>query len=117
MIDNLYRGDTWELNFQIFDSNDNPIDLTTYSIRAELVGENKSIKKANKLVEGGSDNEIKVLDTEGNLVVIFTKEDTHSLEQGLYNFEIEITDPSGKRSTVIRDMIKVTKDIVDWENK
>ena len=117
MIDSLYRGDTWELEFQILDHNGNPIDISDYEIRAEIKNDKHSIKKANAKVSGGSDNEIKVLDTQGNLRIIVTKEETSNLEAGTYNIEIEITSPNGVRTTVLKDIINVKEDIITWESK
>jgi len=117
MIDPLYRGDTWELEYQILDHNGNPIDLTDYEIRAEIRNDKHSIKKANSKVPGGSDNEIKVLDTQGNLRITITKEETSQLEAGAYNLEIEITSPNGVRTTVVKDIINVKEDIITWESK
>ena len=117
MIDPLYRGDTWELEFQILDHKGNPLDLTDYEIRCEIRNEKHSIKKANSKVSGGSDEEIKVLDNEGNIKIIVPKEETSQLEPGQYNLEIEITSPNGIRTTVLKNIIKVEKDIITWESR
>ena len=117
MIDPRIRGDTWRLEYQILDYNGNPIDLSNYEIRAELRNDKKSIKKANSKVNGGSDEEIKVLDTKGNIEIIFKKEETANLEVGSYNLEIEITSPTGERTTVVREILKVEPDIITWEDK
>ena len=117
MIDSLYRGDTWELEYQILDHNGNPIDLTGYEIRAEISNDSTKIKKANSKVPGGSDSEIQILDNQGNIKIVVTKEETAKLSPGTYNFEIEITSPSGVRTTVVRDIIVVREDIVTWESK
>jgi len=116
MIDPLYRGDTWELEFQILDHEGKPVDLTGYEIRAEISNEKHSIKKANSKVPGGSDDEIKV-DNQGNIKIIVTKEETAQLKEGSYNFEIEITSPQGVRTTVVKDTITVRKDLITWESK
>jgi len=113
----FYRGDTWELNYLISDGDDNSLDLNSWEIRAEIKDNNKSIKKANNKVTGGSENQIIVLDAIGNIKITINKEESRQLEPGHVILEVEITSPLGKRFTVIRDSIKVLEDIINWEEK
>ena len=119
MLGTVYRGDSWEINIQITDSEGQVFDVSNWEIRAEIsyvIGSNKtSIKKANNLVNGGSVNQIKVLDNQGNIEIIVEKEETMNLEAGEHIVEVEITSSQGKRYTVVRDLLQVKHDIITWQ--
>ena len=119
MLGTVYRGDSWEINIQITDSEGQVFDVSNWEIRAEIsyvIGSNKtSIKKANNLVNGGSVNQIKVLDNQGNIEIIVEKEETMNLEAGEHIVEVEITSSHGKRYTVVRDLLQVRHDIITWQ--
>ena len=116
---NIYRGDSWTFEFQILDYNDNPLDVTDWEIRAEITNiKNQSIKKGNSKVVGGSDSQIKILDTKGNIQINFFKTETQSIEIGEIDLEVEITLSSeNKRYTVVRETYFVNKDIIRWKDK
>lgn len=117
MIKDIFRGDTWDLEYQISDKNDNFLDVTDWEIRCEIKSEKISIKKANNKVNGGSIEQIKVLDDEGNIIIFIKKEETKICNKGVYSLEIEITSSEGKRYTVVKDEIKVEEDDIRWEDK
>ncbi len=115
----IYRGDTWKFEYQILDSNKNPIDVTHWEIRAEIVNKNnKSIRKANDKVSGGSVDQIKVLDNKGNIEIKFKPEETKELNHGNVTLEVEITLPSyDLKYTVVKERFFVNDDIIDWTDK
>jgi len=113
---NVYRGDTWEFFIEVYDSDDNLMDLTDYQIRAELTNKIVSIKKATSNVVGGSDDEIKITGL-GKFKIVFDKTETSSLNKGSYTLEVELTAPDGTRQTILRDNIFVEEDIITWEEK
>ncbi len=116
MLGEVYKGDTWELEHQIVDADNKVIDITNWQIRCEINSKDIKIKKGNNQVNGGSEQQIKILDTNGNIKIIIEKEDTIKCEKGIYNVEVEITSPTGKRFTVIRDVLEVKQDMINWED-
>jgi hypothetical protein len=117
MLGTYFQGDTLDIYYQIKDAQNVPIDLTNWQIRAEInnFGPVK-IKKATKNVNGGSDDQISIIDSLGNIKITVEKEQTTDMNPGNYTIEIEITSPLGKRYTIVQDTIKIDKDIIDWEN-
>jgi len=117
MIEHI-RGDTLKIIVTVKDSDGNLVDLTNYEIRAEIKGEDGiSIKKANSKVSGGSDDEIKIVDT-GRIEINFDKSEMSSLNPNItYKFEVEITSSEGVRTTIVKDLIKIKEDIITWESK
>jgi len=115
MIEHI-RGDTLKIVITVRDSENNLIDLTDYEIRAEIKGDAVSIKKANSKVPGGSDDEIKIIDT-GKMEINFSSDELKNLEASNYNFEVEITSPDGVKTTIVQDLIKIKEDIITWESK
>lgn len=113
----LFRGDTWELEYKILDTDGTSLDLTDWEIRCEIANKAFSIKKANNKVVGGNDTQIKVLDTIGNIKIMVTKEESTMLELAIFDLEVEITSPQGKCITIVKDTIKVIKDIITWKEK
>jgi len=109
---NIYRGDTWEFEYCITDKDNKAIDLTTWQVKAGIMDSKDLIKiKRNKLA-GGSNAELEVLDTKGNVLITYEKEDTELITPGNINFEIEITSNVGKRYTVVRESYNVIDDII-----
>lgn len=113
----LTRGDSWELEYEVLDQDKNPMTLTGWQIRAEVKKGTVSIKKANNLVTGGSSTEIH-LNTPSKLEVDFVTNDTKDLVPGeFYDFEVEIANDSGKKITVVKELIKILPDIITWTSK
>lgn len=114
---NLDSGRTWIFSYAILDHAKNPLDVTDWEIRAEISDGEKSLKKANHLVAGGSNTQIKVLDTEGNIQVVFNPEETIQLGFKTYNFEIVVrstADINGVRHTftVVKEQITPVKSLI-----
>ena len=117
MLGTYFQGDTLDIYYQIKDAQNVPIDLTNWQIRAEINNTAPiKIRRATKNVSGGSDDQIKILDTVGNIKITIEKEKTTTMNPGNYTLEIEITSPLGKRYTIVQDTIQIVKDIIDWEN-
>lgn len=115
----FFKGDTIELEFQLFRDEEKKEywNLTNHEIRFQL-DSSPAIKKATANVVGGSDEQIRILDAlKGVFLVVITKEESENLSPKDYNFEIEITTPSGARYTVLQSSLRILQDIVTWENK
>jgi len=111
-MSNTYIGDTWEFEYHITDVNGKSIDLQSYEVKAGIKDTSgRLIIKKNSLA-GGNDSEIKVLDNKGNILIIFTKEETEQFTAGDFLFEIEITSNLGKRYTVVRQSFTAIDDII-----
>jgi len=108
----IYCGDTWEFEYRILDKDNKPIDLTTYQVRAGIKDSVGTIKIKKNALAGGSNAELEVLDTKGNILITYDKEDTEIMATGSMLFEIEITSVVGKRYTVVRESYNVVDDII-----
>jgi len=116
MIEHI-RGDTLKIIVTVRDSDGNLVDLTNYEIRAEIKGEDISIKKASANVTGGSSDEVDVTST-GTIEINFSSSETSQLQVGFtYKLEVEITSPEGVKTTIVQDLINVKEDIITWESK
>ena len=111
MVD-LYKGDTWEFEYRIKAQNGIAVNLLNYKVRAGIKDSAGVIKLKSNTSAGGSDAELKILDTKGNALITYDKEDTEVMATGVMIFEIEITSDVGKRYTVVHDSYNVIDDIV-----
>lgn len=109
---NIYQGDTWEFEYRITDQNGSVIDLSTYEVRAGIKDSTGVIKIKKNDLAGGSNAELEVLDTKGNILIIYNKEDTAIIATENMLLEIEITSNTGKRYTVVRESYKVIAGII-----
>ena len=108
----IYVGDSWEFEYRITDSSNKVIDLTTWEVRAGIKDSASVIKIKKNTLAGGSNAELEVLDTKGNILITYEKEDTELIAVGNITFEIEITSSVGKRYTVVRETYNVIDDII-----
>jgi len=112
----FYRGDTWELQYQILDSDKKPLDITHWEIRVEIYNNGISVKKATANVNGGSNDQVKVLDIQGNILITINPTNTTKFIKGIYNIEIEITSSNGKTFTVIDSKLNIKEDKIKWKD-
>lgn len=109
---NIYKGDTWEFEYRITDSTNKVIDLTNWEVRAGIKDSANVIKIKKNILAEGSNAELEVLDTKGNILITYNKEDTDLIAVGHIDLEIEITSNIGKRYTVVRESYNVIADII-----
>ena len=109
---NIYKGDTWEFEYRITDRDNKAIDLTTFEVKAGIKDSDGTITIKKNTLAGGSNAELEILDTKGNILITFTKENTETIAVGDIVLEIEITSNIGKRYTVVRESYKVIDDII-----
>jgi len=108
----ITTGDTIELLFQLYKNDKEFWDLTGYQIRFQV----DTIKKATANVQGGSDDEIKIIEaSNGKFVVIINAGELNKV--GDFNYEIEITSPEGKVYTIAKGIIRTTEQLITWESK
>jgi hypothetical protein len=115
----FYKGDTLELQFQIFKNktNNEYWNLTNYKIRFELQIDDSHIKKATENVTGGSDEQITILDAlEGSFIINISASESKNLPVGDYNISIQIESEEGKKYTVVTDKIRILPAQIDWES-
>lgn len=120
MVNELYRGDTWEIEIDITDKTSNIIPLLSeYEIRFMCQSTDGlfKVRKGNAKVTGGSIASINVLQDGRTVLVTVEKEDTNSAKPTQkIEWEVEITSLQGKRYTVTKGDFKVAKDLIDWES-
>ena len=109
-----YKGDTIDLEFEIRDKDGNLLDLTDAEARFTLKGGGVVIKKATANVAGGGDDQINILDAANGKLAVYIGYSEVTMSGPCY-YELEIT-KEGRRYTVIRDVIEIKEDIVDWES-
>jgi hypothetical protein len=113
----FYKGDTIIMQFQLFrnKSTSEYWNLTSNEIRFEIKEGEVSIKKANTAA-GGDDDQIKIDNAvEGLFTVTVEKEETEDLAVGDYHFEVEVTNATGDRTTVLTSLLRIVDEIIDWE--
>lgn len=108
----LFRGDSWDFEYKIKDANGVDIDVTGWGIICAIQTSSEDLIEKKNSVAGGSDSEIKILDTTGRILVQFTKEETEEVALDKLTLEVEITSPQGKRYTVSQDEYKVKDTII-----
>jgi len=108
----IYTGDTWEFEYRITDKDNKSINLITWEVRAGIKDSAGHIKIKKNILAGGSNEEVKVLDTKGNVLITYEKEDTMSIKVGNILLEIEITSGTGKRYTVVQENFNVIEGII-----
>ena len=119
---NYSLGDSIDLEFDLFKDKAKTIawDLSDYEIRFELfqLSPILKIRKATANVTGGTDEQIKLNDSQSNRFTIYILEsETDIFESGTYSFEIEIYNPISKeRVTIASDRINLINDRIEWNS-
>ena len=114
--DNIYySGDSIHLAFQLWSDkvNNIPWDLTNTQIRFQL-NTSPIIKKATVNVPGGSAAQITINNTTQGLFTINILKTESGVTIGDYTFEIEITEASGDRFTILQASLRILQEYITW---
>lgn len=97
----IYKGDTFEFEFQITDTDDNPIDITGWSAESEIRKEDDISSD----ILATATMELDVLN--GKIKASFTDVETtaFTFQEGFY--DIKVTDHSGKVQRYYKDIVSV----------
>ncbi len=98
----IYRGDNRTLKVSVVDGNDAPVSLAggaaKFSVKKRLSNNQAKIDKSS-----GVSSEILITDpVNGVYEVYLIPSDTQDLEEGVYEYDSEITTVTGKVYTVVR---------------
>jgi len=101
------QGTTFSLTITIADANGNEIDLTGYTLRAQL-RKSYGATSFTAFTVAANDN------ATGELTISLTDTQTSALKAGRYVYDVEIVEPSGDGSIVTRvleGIITVTPEV------
>lgn len=102
----LYRGDTWTRAWEIKDASGNPVDLSGATARLHVRdGQGNLVMSAST-----SDGRLTIQPTAGRIDLLVPKEAT-VIAPGNYRFDIEVTYPSGRRTTYEQAVLVVLEDV------
>lgn len=119
------KGDTIDLEFQLFkDKCTNEYwDISNHQIRFQLNTPTK-IYKATANVEGGSDDQIAILNaSQGKFLISVTHVESAEIAPGDYTYEIQITTPSlesgveGKKYTILQSTLRILDESITWDEE
>ncbi len=107
----IYRGDNRTLKVSVVDGNDAPVSLAgvtvKYSVKIRLIENQAKIDKSS-----GVGSEILITNpANGVYEVYLIPSDTQDLEEGVYEYDSEITTVTGKVYTVVRGKFVVLVEI------
>lgn len=113
------KGDTIELQFQLFrnKATNEYWNLLNHEIRFQLNTEPK-IYKATSNVTGGGDTQISLVNAvQGIFLVTITADESSGITPDDYNYEIQVTTPTGEKYTVLQSTMRVIDEVITWEDK
>lgn len=97
------QGTTFSLTITVADSNGNPLDLTGYTLRAQLRKSYGSTSYTNFTTASATPSD-------GELTISLTAAQTSGLRAGRYVYDIEI-DNEGEVTRVLEGIITVTPEV------
>ena len=95
---NIDQGASFTAQLQLDDPNGNPIDISTYTIAAQLRKNYASINSVSFTASGNSS---------GTIVLSMTANTTSSIAYGRYVYDIRLTDGSGAVVRVMEGQVTV----------
>lgn len=104
----IEQGSDFVLNILYQDTNDNPIDLSTYSARMHL---RESSDSSSSLIELTNTNgRITLGQSDPNIVLELTAGDTASLDFDYAFYDLEVVSSSATVSKVLRGSVKLIRE-------
>lgn len=102
----LYRGDTWQRAWVIQDAAGNPVDLTGAAARLHV----RDAAGVKVMEASTGDGRLTVQPAAGRIDLIMPKEAT-GITPGSYRFDLEVTYPTGVRTTYEQATLVVLEDM------
>lgn len=99
------QGSTFTVSIVIFDPNGNELDLTDYTIRAQMRKSYGSNSYTSFTASKGADP------TNGEITISLTATQTSALRSGRYVYDIEIEDDEDVVTRVLEGIVTVTPEV------
>jgi hypothetical protein len=96
------QGTTFNTTFSIVDSNDDPIDFSTYTANSQM---RKSYSSSNAYTFSVA------MTSSGAVTLSMTANTTSSITAGRYVYDVEVQDVSGVRSRIVEGIATVTPQV------
>lgn len=96
------QGTTFNTTFSIVDSNDDPIDFSTYTANSQM---RKSYSSSNAYTFSVA------MTSNGAVTLSMTANTTSSITAGRYVYDVEVQDVSGVRSRIVEGIATVTPQV------
>jgi hypothetical protein len=96
------QGTTFNATFNVLNTNDNPIDFTSYTITSQM---RKSYLSSNaySFTTAGSNT--------GSLTLSMSSNTTTAIWPGRYVYDVDVVDLFGNRSRIVEGIVTVTPEV------
>lgn len=102
-VGHIEQGATWRFSFTWEDSARNPIDVSYYSIKMQV----RKNYGQTLIIELSTTNGRIVVDSNNEITLLLTSEETAALTKGRYIYDLKLTDISGADSNGNADDIRL----------